>query len=55
MQPGDTPAENIKSAGPAMAGNAKQIALPDGRSSTLFTPTVAVDDRLLVAIPNASK
>jgi Tol biopolymer transport system component len=55
MQPGDTPADNAKAAGPALAAKAKQIALPDGRSATLFTPTVAVDDRVLVAIPSGSK
>jgi hypothetical protein len=55
MQPGDSPAESAKPAGPAIAGLAKQLALPDGKSSTLFTPTVAVDDRVLVAIPNGNK
>jgi TolB protein len=52
LQPGDAPAGSANPAGPALAGLAKQVALPDGRSSTLFTSTVAVDDRVLVAIPN---
>jgi TolB protein len=52
LQPGDVPTGGTNPAGPALAALAKQVALPDGRSSTLFTSTVAVDDRVLVAIPN---
>lgn len=52
LQPGDVPAASGNPAGPSLAAKAKQVALPDGRSSTLFTSTVAVDDRVLVAIPN---
>ena len=52
LQPGDVPSGSVNPAGPALAAQAKQVALPDGRSSTLFTSTVAVDDRVLVAIPN---
>jgi hypothetical protein len=55
MQPGDSPVENAKPAGPALAGLAKQVALPDGKSSTVFTPTVAVDERVVIAIPTGSK
>jgi TolB protein len=54
LQPGDVPAVGAKPAGPALAALAKQVVLPDGKSSTLFTSTVAVDDRVLVAIPNQS-
>jgi hypothetical protein len=55
MQPGDAPANSAKPAGPAIAGKAKQIVLPDGKTSTVFTPTVAVDDRVVVAVPNGGK
>jgi Tol biopolymer transport system component len=55
LQPGDVPPGTVNPAGPALAGQAKQVALPDGKSSTLFTATIAVDDRVLVAIPGAGK
>jgi len=55
LQPGDAPADGVNPAGPALAGLAKQVALADDKSSTLFTPTVAVDDRVLVAIPGETK
>jgi len=51
LQPGDTPANSVKPAGPALAGLAKQIALSDGKSSTVFTPTMPIDDRVFLAIP----
>jgi TolB protein len=55
LQPGDAPAEGAKPAGPALASLGKQVALPDGKSSTLFTPAVVVDERVLLAIPNENK
>ena len=55
LQPGDVPPGTVNAAGPVLAGYAKQVALPDGKSSTMFTATLAVDDRVLVAIPGASK
>jgi Tol biopolymer transport system component len=55
MQPGYFPADDGRSAGPALSGLAKQVALPDGKSSTLFAPTIVVDDRVLLAIPQGSK
>ena len=51
LQPGDAPANSAKPAGPSLAGLAKQIALSDGKSSTVFTPTTPVDDRVFLAIP----
>jgi WD40-like Beta Propeller Repeat len=51
FEPGDTPANSAKPAGPALAGLAKQIALSDGQSSTVFTPTMPIDDRVFLAIP----
>jgi TolB protein len=54
LQPGYVPSESTKPAGPAIAGFAKQVALSDGKSATMFTPAVAVDDRVLVAIPGGN-
>ena len=51
LMPGETPAEGSKPAGPAISGQAKQIALTDGKSATVFTPTVTVDDSVFLAIP----
>jgi hypothetical protein len=55
LQPGDAPADSSKPAGPALSGLAKQIALSGGKSSTVFTPTVPVDDRVFLAIPNTAQ
>jgi hypothetical protein len=52
LQPGDGQQNNSKPAGPALSGLAKQIALANGTSATVFTPTVAVDDRVFLAITN---
>lgn len=54
LQPGYVPSESAKPAGPAIAGFAKQVALSDGKSATMFTPAVAVDDRVLLAIPGGN-
>jgi len=51
MMPGDAPTNGTKPAGPAISGAAKQIALADGKSATLFTPTVAVDEGVVLAVP----
>lgn len=55
LMPGDTPANSSKPAGPALSGLAKQIALSEGKSATVFTPTVPIDDRVFLAIPNEQK
>lgn len=52
LQPGYLLAESGKPAGPALAGSAKQVALVDSKSATVFTSTITVDDRILLAIPN---
>jgi hypothetical protein len=44
------PAESAKPAGPVIAGYAKQVAIADGRSATMFTLSVVVDERVLLAI-----
>jgi hypothetical protein len=51
MMPGDAPANGTKPAGPAISGVAKQIALADGKTATVFTPTVAVDESVVLAVP----
>ena len=55
LQPGDTPGNSTKPAGPALAGLAKQIALSDGKGSTVFTPTMPIDDRVFLAIPKENQ
>ncbi|HET6928940.1 MAG TPA: hypothetical protein VFI45_01345 [Candidatus Acidoferrum sp.] len=51
MMPGDAPANGTKPSGPAISGAAKQIALADGKNATVFTPTVAVDENVVLATP----
>ncbi len=51
MMPGDAPANGTNPAGPAISGAAKQIALADRKSATVFAPTVAVDDDVVLAVP----
>jgi len=55
LQPGDAPANSTKPAGPALSGLAKQVALAEGKNSTVFTPTVAVDDKVFLATINEQK
>jgi hypothetical protein len=52
LQPGDAPANSTKPAGPALAGLARQVALSDAKSSTVFTTTVPIDDQVFLAIRN---
>jgi Tol biopolymer transport system component len=55
LQSADTSADSTKPAGPAIAGLGKQIALAGGKSATVFTPTVAVDESVVLAVPNETK
>jgi WD40-like Beta Propeller Repeat len=52
LAPGDTTPGTSKPAGPALAGLARQIALSDRNSSTVFTSTVPIDDQVFLAIRN---
>ena len=52
MLPGDAPAGAGKPAGPAVSGLSRQLALTDTKSSTVFTPTVPIDDEVFLAIRN---
>jgi hypothetical protein len=50
LQPGDGAGSDSKPAGPALSGNAKHVAVAGGNAATLFTRSVAVDDRVFLAI-----
>jgi hypothetical protein len=52
LQPGDGTASGAKPAGPVLSGNAGHIAITGGNAATLFTRSVAVDDRVFLAIAN---
>jgi hypothetical protein len=58
MEPGDgapIPANTAaKRAGPAIGANGKSIALA-GQAATLFTRSVAIDDRVFLAITKSDK
>jgi hypothetical protein len=55
LQPDDAPANSTKPAGPALSGLAKQIALANEKSATVFTHTVPVDDSVFLALPTEPK
>jgi hypothetical protein len=46
---------DTKPAGPALSGKAGHVAIPGGNAATLFTRSVAVDDRVFLAIANQHK
>jgi hypothetical protein len=50
LQPGDGIGTDGKPAGPAISGNAKHVAISGASAATLFTRSVAVDDRVFLAI-----
>jgi hypothetical protein len=52
LQPGDGTETDAKPAGPALSGQAGHVAIPCGSAATLFTRSVAVDDRVFLAIAN---
>jgi hypothetical protein len=52
LQPGDGTASAGKPAGPVLSGNARHVAIAGANAATLFTRTVAVDDRIFLAIAN---
>jgi len=54
LQPGDGAGSPNKPAGPALSGNARNVALPGGNTAMLFTRSVAVDDRVFLAATNAA-
>jgi hypothetical protein len=54
MQPGDGTSTAAKLAGPAMGANGKSVGFA-GQAATLFTRSVAIDDRVFLAITNSDK
>ncbi len=52
LQPGDGTESNSKPAGPALSGNAGHVAITGANAAALFTRSVAVDDRVFLAIAN---
>ncbi len=52
LQSGDSTGNEGKPAGPALSGDANHIAISGGNAATLFRRSVAVDDRVFLAIAN---
>ena len=50
LQPGDSAATDTKPAGPALSGRSTHVALPGATAATLFTRSIAVDDRVFLAL-----
>jgi trimeric autotransporter adhesin len=50
LQPGDTSSTNGKPPGPALSGNSSQVAISGINSATVFTGSLAVDDRVFLAL-----
>jgi WD40-like Beta Propeller Repeat len=55
LQPGDGTALGTKPAGPALSGNAGHVGIVGANTATLFTRSVAVDDRVFLAIANQQR
>jgi Tol biopolymer transport system component len=55
LQPGDGAETGAKSAGPALSGKGKHVAIAGGNAATLFTRSVAVDDRVFLAVANEQR
>jgi hypothetical protein len=50
LQPGEASTTDAKPAGPAISGSSSHVALPGANAATLFTRSVAVDDRVFLAL-----
>ena len=50
LQPGDTTVTGAKPAGPALSGSGTNVAIPDAGSATILSRSVAVDDRVFLAV-----
>jgi WD40-like Beta Propeller Repeat len=50
LQPGDTSSSEAKPAGPALSGSSARVAVPGAATATVFTHSVAVDDRIFLAL-----
>jgi hypothetical protein len=52
LEPGSAPASGGLPAGPALSGGGKNVALAGAGTTTLFTRSVAIDDRVFLALTN---
>jgi hypothetical protein len=52
LQPGDGTGSSSKPAGAALSGDARHVAIVGANAATLFSRSVAVDDRVFLAIAN---
>ena len=52
LQPGDGTGSSSKPAGPTLSGDARHVGIVGADAATLFTRSVAVDDRVFLAIAN---
>jgi hypothetical protein len=50
LQPGDTSSTDAKPAGPALSASANRVALAGSSAPTLFSRSVAIDDRVFLAL-----
>ncbi|HUE44400.1 MAG TPA: hypothetical protein VMP12_12570 [Candidatus Sulfotelmatobacter sp.] len=50
LQPGDSSSSDAKPAGPALSGSSARVAVPGAATATVFTHSVAVDDRVFLAL-----
>jgi hypothetical protein len=50
LQPGDVSSIDAKPAGPALSGRSSHVALSGASAATLFTRSIAVDDRVFLAL-----
>jgi len=55
LVPGDTNSLQGKPAGPAISGSAEAIAVSSAAVPTLFTRTIAIDDRVFLALTNSAQ
>jgi len=55
LQPGDGTGSASPPVGPALSGNARHVAIAGAGTATLFTRSVAVDDRVFLAIANQQR
>jgi len=55
LEPGSAPVNGSLPAGPAQSGSGKSVALAGTGSATVFTRSVAVDDRVFLAITNPQR
>jgi len=49
IQPGDSSTDSVQPVGPTLAALGKQVALPEGKTATVFTTAIPVTDRVVLA------